>query len=97
MLEPIIYLALFGLAGWAIAQLVRWLATGKRRRHISGNIQPQISRPKPALERRLVRLLNGDRAAAQRLVESVQQRYPDRPVAWCWEKAIFDLERDRFR
>jgi len=94
MLEPIIYLVLFGLAGWAIAQLVRWLMTGKRPRSLP---QTAGSSKKPALERRLVRLLNGDRAAAHRLVESVQQRYPDRPTAWCWEKAIFDLERDRFR
>ncbi|MDG2615549.1 hypothetical protein HPC62_00685 [Thermoleptolyngbya sichuanensis A183] len=94
MLEPIIYLALFGLAGWAIAQLVRWLATGRRPRSLHGKPAGGV---KPVLEKRLVRLLNGDRAAAHRLVESVQQRYPDRPTAWCWEKAIFDLERDRFR
>ncbi|MFQ3616282.1 MAG: hypothetical protein SNJ57_08270 [Cyanobacteriota bacterium] len=95
MLEPIIYLALFGLAGWAIAQLLRWIVTQKRPRAFYQ--RPTGSGKKPALERRLVRLLNGDRAAAHRLVESVQQRYPDRPTAWCWEKAIFDLERDRFR
>jgi hypothetical protein len=32
---------------------------------------------------------------AFRLVEKLQFAYPDRSEQWCWEKAIYDLERDR--
>ena len=49
------------------------------------------------LDRKLTQMLQGDRAAAQRLVERAQTRYPDRDVVWCYEKVIADLERDRFR
>jgi hypothetical protein len=47
------------------------------------------------IESKLLRLLHGDRAAALRLVESIKARNPDKSEQWSWEKAIFDLERDR--
>jgi len=45
----------------------------------------------------LLRLVNGHRPTALRLVEQLQLRHPDRSEQWCWEKAIFDIERDRRR
>jgi len=44
---------------------------------------------------RLYALVNGDRALANRLVESVKQQSPERSNTWCYEKVIYDLERDR--
>lgn len=46
-------------------------------------------------ERHLLRLMNGDRTAALRLVAQAKQRNPGRSEQWCWEKVIYDLERDR--
>jgi hypothetical protein len=48
-------------------------------------------------QRSLVRLVGGNRDVAERLVRQVQLHHPDRPAQWCWEKAIYDLQRDRDR
>lgn len=47
------------------------------------------------LESKLAQLLQGDRAAAMRLVQGVKSKNPNKSVQLCWEKAIEDLERDR--
>ncbi len=46
------------------------------------------------LKQRLTNMA-GNANVAQRLVQSLQVKYPGKPAAWYWEKAIFDLERDR--
>jgi tetratricopeptide (TPR) repeat protein len=43
----------------------------------------------------LLKLLDGDRAKACRLLESSRSRNPSRSVHWYFEKTIHDLERDR--
>ncbi|MEM9152529.1 MAG: hypothetical protein AAGB19_19020 [Cyanobacteria bacterium P01_F01_bin.3] len=43
----------------------------------------------------LLRLVGGNAAVAQRLVQDVSDRNPGRTEQWCWEKAIYDIERDR--
>jgi hypothetical protein len=48
-----------------------------------------------ATRKRLLGLVGGNAAVAQRLVSDVQRRNPDRTEQWCWEKAIYDVERDR--
>lgn len=45
--------------------------------------------------KQLLRLVGGNAAVAQRLVSDVSARNPTRPEQWCWEKAIYDIERDR--
>lgn len=50
-----------------------------------------------ALQRKLLRLLHGDRQTATRLLNHAKLKYPDRSVNWCIEKVIYDLERDRTR
>lgn len=45
---------------------------------------------------KLLDLVQGDSATASRLVEHVQNRNPGKSLQWCWEKAIWDLERDRY-
>jgi len=39
-------------------------------------------------------LLNGDAATAQRLFETARLRNPGESDQWCWEKVLWDLERD---
>jgi tetratricopeptide (TPR) repeat protein len=48
-----------------------------------------------SVQRRLLRLVGDDRRIAAGLVERLRQKYPDMPEDWYWEKAIYDLERDR--
>jgi len=43
----------------------------------------------------LERLLGGDRNASERLVQNLLDAYPDKSERWCYEKAVFDLTRDR--
>ncbi|MBE9078033.1 hypothetical protein IQ241_12135 [Romeria aff. gracilis LEGE 07310] len=43
----------------------------------------------------LMRRVGGNAAVAQRLVERVKMQNPGRSEQWCWEKAIYDIERDR--
>ncbi len=57
-----------------------------------GNKQPSRN-----LQTKLLRLLNGDRNTANRLIAALKARNPDRSIDWCAEKVIFDLQRDRGR
>ena len=62
-----------------------------------------LKKPKTERKRRkptqfypsLVRLLNGDEKGADRLVQNLLDAYPDKSEKWCYEKALFDLTRDR--
>jgi hypothetical protein len=49
------------------------------------------------LERKLLKLLGGSQSTAHRLIEQSRLRNPDKSADWHWEKAIYDLERDRWR
>jgi hypothetical protein len=51
--------------------------------------------PRTGNWRQLLTLVQGDAAAADRLVKYEQNRNPDRSVDWCVEKAIWQLQRDR--
>lgn len=46
-------------------------------------------------QRKLFALVNGNRKVAARLLETTRDRNPSRSEQWCWEKVIYDLERDR--
>ncbi len=71
----------------------RTLSGGRQNRRDNRKIRPQH----PQLERKLVKLLGGNQKAADRLVEQSQRRHPEKSADWHWEKAIYDLERDRWR
>jgi hypothetical protein len=71
----------------------RNLSGGGQNRRDNRKIRPQH----PQLERKLVKLLGGNQKAANRLVEQSQLRHPEKSADWHWEKAIYDLERDRWR
>jgi len=54
---------------------------------------PKVS---PRLWKKLVKLTRNE-DTAQRLVRNLMIRHPDRSADWCCDKAIYDLERDRYR
>jgi hypothetical protein len=66
---------------------------GRRANLNSHNFRPQH----PHLERKLLKLLGGKKKTADRLIKQSRLRYPDKSADWHWEKAIYDLERDRWR
>jgi hypothetical protein len=61
------------------------------------NIPDRQFRPQQHLERKLLKLLGGKHKTAHRLIQQSRLRYPDKSTDWHWEKAIYDLERDRWR
>lgn len=78
---------------------------GRNRSSASSQFHNRLHRPASSsfnqasahLRRKLLRLLHDDQAAATRLFNYAQMKYPDRSVNWCMEKIIYDLERDRNR
>ncbi len=57
---------------------------------------PQVPRPpSEILRQRLLTLVRGDQAAADRLLLQEKQTNPGQTDRWYWEKVIYDLERDR--
>lgn len=50
-----------------------------------------------AVQNKLLKLVADDRKTAIRLVNQLKMRNPGMPEDWYWEKAIYDLERDRWR
>lgn len=79
-----------------------YLALRSRRGGLRGRASSRPLRPgaqaksvQPQTQRQLMRLVHGNRAVAQRLVSQVKLRYPHQNDQWCWEKAIYDIQRDR--
>jgi hypothetical protein len=67
---------------------------------MGGRINPSSRKFRPQhaqLERKLLKLLGGNQNTAHRLIQQSRLRYPDKSADWHWEKAIYDLERDRWR
>ncbi len=81
--------ALFRLVQWAIAQMHGSQPVG-RLGSPSGS-----ARHSRRLERELVTMLNGNRKEAERLVSYIKRTHPGQPEDWYWDKAIYDLMRDR--
>lgn len=75
---------------------------GWRQRQSGRGIRAQFTLPLKPLasvqgqtRRQLLRLVGGNRATAERLVFQARQRYPGESEQWYWEKAIYDIQRDR--
>ncbi|WP_035990364.1 hypothetical protein [Leptolyngbya sp. KIOST-1] len=83
-----------------LVTLIFWLKRRQPRRPSRGyrTTAPATAPTRPVrsrTERELLRLVGGNRAVAERLVEQVQLRNPNHSEQWCWEKAIYDIQRDR--
>jgi hypothetical protein len=83
-----------------ILAVVAWL-TGYRlpiQRRIKQTGSTSIQRDRGvarSTRKKLMSLVGGNAAVAQRLVADLQAHNPGRTEQWCWEKAIYDIERDR--
>ena len=51
--------------------------------------------PSMELHQRLLGLVGGNMAIAQRLIDIAKQDHPNMPEVWYWQKVVFDLESDR--
>ncbi len=51
--------------------------------------------PENHLKNNLIAKLDGDVAAAERLIEQAKQNYPEMPESWYCERVLDDLERDQ--
>lgn len=47
------------------------------------------------MQQKLLSLVGGDKKTANRLLASVRRANSNQAKAWCYEKIIYDLERDR--
>ncbi|AIE74734.1 MULTISPECIES: hypothetical protein [unclassified Synechocystis] len=101
MLSTILAIALLlGLFWWARHRAGRKISWSRGRRRSSGfqqaidNSRSTSTRVPGRLRRDLIRIA-GNAQIAERLVRNLRAKHPDRPENWYWEKAIFDLERDR--
>lgn len=74
------------------ANVVNFQARAARR-----NTWNTIDHLNPMLRRKLLRLVGDDRKIAIDLVEQLKLKHPGMSEDWYWEKAIYDLERDRWR
>jgi hypothetical protein len=67
------------------------ISKGQKRRKGSQNTSSASS----SLERKLLSLVGGDRSLATRLLLNVRWKNPRKSRTWCYEKVIYDLQRDR--
>ena len=90
---------LFAIA--LLVALVLWLKRRQRRPKKGYRLNTPAATTAPTrpvrsrTEKELLRLVGGNRAVAERLVEQVQLRNPHHSEQWCWEKAVYDIQRDR--
>jgi hypothetical protein len=72
-----------------------WRRQHKRRRFSSTPVSHRGASKVPnAMRRELIRMA-GSAQVADRLLNNLRGKYPGKVERWYWEKAIFDLERDR--
>ncbi|PAX52862.1 hypothetical protein CK510_17035 [Brunnivagina elsteri CCALA 953] len=67
--------------------------TTKRNKPQAPNIYKGV---KQETRSHLLKLVGNDIETASRLVDYSVQRNPGREMQWHWEKAVWDLERDRY-
>ena len=49
--------------------------------------------PTLELQQKLLSLVGGNMAIAQRLINIAKQDHPNMPEVWYWQKVVFDIER----
>lgn len=90
----------FLLAIALIIALIFWLNRHQSRRQPAAYRSPTATAApsrsvRGQTQRQLLRLVGGNQSVAERLVEQVKLRNPSQSEQWCWEKAIYDIHRDR--
>ncbi|MCC2695800.1 hypothetical protein [Nodularia sp. LEGE 04288] len=98
MSHPILILLLTMLAG---SLYLAWLVINSRKsarrryRRTTRKSPEKLKRVNSSTRSKLLRMVRGDEELAYRLVRQVKASAPNQSDQWCWEKAIWDLERDR--
>ncbi|MEB3120685.1 MAG: hypothetical protein VKL41_05615 [Snowella sp.] len=67
----------------------RLYRTTSRAKTNSGKSVPRKTR------KQLTAMVGGDQRTVERLLKNLRLKHPGESETWYWEKAIFDLERDR--
>jgi hypothetical protein len=90
--------AIIAIAFGICLLFIAWKQQNRIGRGRLGKSNSRALKPQhPHLERKLLKLLSGNRNTVNRIIQQSQLRYPDKSTDWHWEKAIYDLERDRWR
>ncbi len=88
-IAAVLLLAVFS---WLTGYRLPITRRGTSSHHASISRERGVSR---STRKQLLRLVGGSAPVAQRLVQDISDHNPDKPEQWCWEKAIYDIERDR--
>ena len=91
-MEGLLWLLAVAAVVIGVEVLRRWRRQRRRLPNLS-----QTKLPGSRAQKQLIKYLNGDRQAALRLVSYLKKSNPGEPEEWYWEKALYDLERDRGR
>ncbi|BBC22903.1 tetratricopeptide repeat domain protein [Pseudanabaena sp. ABRG5-3] len=67
----------------------------KRQQDKSSATVDLMQMPSLELQQRLLGLVGGNMAIAQRLIDIAKQENPNMPEVWYWQKVVFDLESDQ--
>ncbi len=67
----------------------------KRKKIVNVNAKKVNLTSDMGLNKKLLKMLNGDENAALRLIRNVRLKNPGKSYGWYQEKVIRDLERDR--
>jgi tetratricopeptide (TPR) repeat protein len=87
---------------YAIARINLWQSELEKQTKDAKRIQTSaaatvdlMQMPSLELQQRLLALVGGNMAIAQRLIDIAKQDHPNMPEIWYWQKVVFDLESDR--
>ena len=77
------------------SELEKQTKEGKRQLANAAATVDLMQMPSLELQQRLLGLVGGNMAIAQRLIDIAKQDHPNMPEVWYWQKVIFDLESDQ--
>ncbi len=77
------------------SELEKQTKDGKRQLTNAAATVDLMQMPSLELQQRLLALVGGNMAIAQRLIDIAKQEHPSMPEIWYWQKVVFDLESDR--
>ena len=77
------------------SELAQQSQANKRKQSEAAAAIDLMQMPSLELQQRLLALVGGNMAIAQRLIDIAKQEQPNMPEIWYWQKVIFDLESDR--
>ena len=77
------------------SELAKQSQADKRKQSEASAAVDLMQMPSLELQQKLLALVGGNMAIAQRLIDIAKQEQPNMPEVWYWQKVVFDLESDR--